>query len=466
MRIATPRTAADGDARHDKHLAPTGLNDRPGGAAQPRSASAGIPIGATRILPSVLAAPRRVRSPVFGRWKVTVRSARTAGVRRLPAREIDSRRGVDGDGPERPTHVRERRPRQPSGSARAGRPGHPCRAAHQRGQLPLDAEAEHRHVPGDRQVDLDGYPRRARYRSQLRAAVAPFGRASAATIGEMTDAPARARRRAATKPSPPLLPGPHRMTIGPLTHRPRSAASTRTRGCDRCSRMLHEPLFGVRRGPGHDGPPRSSSRQRWPGARGPGGPMPAQGAQVHVRRSADRRRAVAERRRESKAGRSRASPPKRSRRPRSPRCGAPAIVLTLRPGMELRDQASGRRPLRLGVGGPARAGPCPPTGRARRLDRGRPVLADRDVEGDPVGAGRLPQAIHDPATQPAGGRCRNGAAASRVPRVGAAPACGTPGTGQARAGRAAQSGPRGWQTIAPISISAWVHAAARSRGSA
>ena len=59
------------------------------------------------------------------------------------------------------------------------------------------------------------------------------GRASAAgppwrRAPTTTSRPARARRRAATKPSPPLLPGPHRMTIGPVPQRPVSSASALT----------------------------------------------------------------------------------------------------------------------------------------------------------------------------------------------------------------------------------------------
>ena len=73
-------------------------------------------------------------------------------------------------------------------------------------------------------------PASAAMRSQLRAAAAVRGRMSAATTATTTcpPAPFRASRRAATKPSPPLLPGPHRMTIGPDPQRSVSAASART----------------------------------------------------------------------------------------------------------------------------------------------------------------------------------------------------------------------------------------------
>ena len=71
------RTEDDRDDRRrdEEDLAPAGLA---ADAPQPRSAPAGMPIGATRTLPA-WAAPRRVTRPVFGRWKVTVRSAWTAG---------------------------------------------------------------------------------------------------------------------------------------------------------------------------------------------------------------------------------------------------------------------------------------------------------------------------------------------------------------------------------------------------
>ena len=84
----------DHDQRDDRDLAPARL--AAGRAStQPRSASGGMPIGATRTLPAC-ATPRRVASPVLGRWKVTVRSARTAGLGRLAAREVDRGRRVDG----------------------------------------------------------------------------------------------------------------------------------------------------------------------------------------------------------------------------------------------------------------------------------------------------------------------------------------------------------------------------------
>ena len=80
-------------------------------------------------------------------------------------------------------------------------------------------------------------------RSQLRAEVAPVGRASAAMTATTTWAPASASRRAATNPSPPLLPGPHRMTMGPVPHRPVSDGERPDRGRDRRPGVLHEPLL-------------------------------------------------------------------------------------------------------------------------------------------------------------------------------------------------------------------------------
>ena len=67
-----------------------------GSPAQPRSASCGMPIGATSTLPAS-ALPLRVARPVFGRWKVIVRSARTAGIGRVAARQVDGGRRVDGE---------------------------------------------------------------------------------------------------------------------------------------------------------------------------------------------------------------------------------------------------------------------------------------------------------------------------------------------------------------------------------
>ena len=53
-----------------------------------------MPIGATSTRPAS-ASPIRVRSPVFGRWKVTVRSARTTGIGRVARGQVDRRRRVD-----------------------------------------------------------------------------------------------------------------------------------------------------------------------------------------------------------------------------------------------------------------------------------------------------------------------------------------------------------------------------------
>ena len=121
------------------------------GAAQPRSASVGMPIGATRTLPA-WAAPRRVSRPVLGRWKVTVRSAEHGRVGRLAARQVDRRRGVDGDDRDAgragaPDDLDGRADRLAQGAADAG--------AEQRvddDRRLVDAEAEHRDVTGDRRA--------------------------------------------------------------------------------------------------------------------------------------------------------------------------------------------------------------------------------------------------------------------------------------------------------------------------
>ena len=69
VTTASPSTTATTTSATISDLAPARL--APGrGSAQPRSASGGMPIGATRTLPAC-ATPRRVASPVFGRWNVT-----------------------------------------------------------------------------------------------------------------------------------------------------------------------------------------------------------------------------------------------------------------------------------------------------------------------------------------------------------------------------------------------------------
>ena len=186
----------DGDRGHEDDLAPARLA-ADAAAAQPRSASAGIPIGATRTLPAC-AAPRLVSSPVFGRWKVTVRSASTAGSDGSPLEQVDRGRGVDRDdrdagraGPPDDLDRRADRLAQGAADARAQQ-----RVDDDRGLV--DAQAEHRHVPGDRSVDLDD-PGVARDPVPVpgRRRAGRVGR-PAATTATTTEAPARARRRAAT----------------------------------------------------------------------------------------------------------------------------------------------------------------------------------------------------------------------------------------------------------------------------
>ncbi len=88
--------------------------------------------------------------------------------------------------------------------------------------------------------------RSAPRRSQLRSASGVAGRVSLATSTTATRAPCRASLRAATKPSPPLLPGPQRTRIGPWFQRPaataraRPAAATAVPACS-ISRMPGTP---------------------------------------------------------------------------------------------------------------------------------------------------------------------------------------------------------------------------------
>ena len=94
-----PRTTATDDRRRRPRtsrqpgwLAP----HAPRVGLQPRSASAGMPIGATRTLPA-WAAPRLVSSPVFGPVEGDGQVGQDGRVRRLAAREVDGGRRVDRD---------------------------------------------------------------------------------------------------------------------------------------------------------------------------------------------------------------------------------------------------------------------------------------------------------------------------------------------------------------------------------
>ena len=81
-------------------------------------------------------------------------------------------------------------------------------------------------------------------RSQLRRRRrARPGVLAAVTTPTITDAPASASRRAATYPSPPLLPGPHRITIGPVPHRPEVDGKRPDRCRDRGPGVLHQAFL-------------------------------------------------------------------------------------------------------------------------------------------------------------------------------------------------------------------------------
>ena len=253
--------------------------------------------------------------PVLGRWNVTVRSAWTDGIGRFAAREVHRRRGVDGHDRDARGPRRRDDARPPSGSARAGRRGRRSRAAHRRRPPPssmsLPNIATSRATGsvdlGDAGVARDPIP-------VPRGRGAPLGRCRSRRRATITCAPASARRRAATKPSPPLLPGPHRITIGPVPHR--SEVRRRAPGPPPRPRSRRAPSGGPAgsRAPAPVGRRRSSPRPRSAGRAALRGPAAAQAAQVHLEDA----RVVGRQRREPRRVEGRRTvagiAPKRSRR--------------------------------------------------------------------------------------------------------------------------------------------------------
>src|SRR5436190_7696502 len=173
---------------------------------QARSASAGMPIGATRTRPAN-AAPRRVRRPVFGRWNVTVRSARTTGsegspdVKSTAVGVSTATTGTPALRARLTTSTAER-----MGSRKTPRTPVPRRASTRTEAFstPLATTARSRADSACIRVTSASDASR----SQLREASGAPGRASVETRTATTRAPARARRLAITNPSPPLFPGP------------------------------------------------------------------------------------------------------------------------------------------------------------------------------------------------------------------------------------------------------------------
>ena len=265
----------------------------------------------------------------------------------------------------------------------------------------------------------------------------------------MTAAPASARRRAATNPSPPLLPGPHRMTIGPVPQRSGSDGERLDRGGDRRPGVLHQPLLGHAEGlrPAVRAGHRLGRDRRQRRRLGPRPRRPRRSSSKMVGSSAgsaaDAGSAL------DGCGGHRAA--KRSRR-RSARVGS---------------RASEDDACRSGVGAQldeaVAAMRRPPSRIARAV-----VDADRPVDDDPVAVGGCAEAIEDPAAQPAVGRGGTGPPSRGCARGRARrPSCLATRSGTtACAGQPAAVGRRRRQTVAPRSISACVHVPGPSGGTA
>ena len=406
------------------------------------------------------AAPRR--SPVLGRWKVTVRSARTAGSDGSPL-ERSTAVGVSTATTGMPA-ARARSMTSTAdriGSRRAPRTPVPSSASTTTAAL-LDALAEHRDVAGDRQ--------RGPWRSRCRARCGPSsgrrprpaGRASVATTATMTvragegqaagrhEAVAAVVARAAQDDDRARSPSDRcrRRAPGPRPRPPsRRAPSAAPRG---------------RRGPGRGGRRRSSPRRR---------------SAACAARSAQRPRSP--RRSSSKSvgvvGGQRARPASGARAAIAGRQGGRGHG---RPSVADRGpagQASGRRARSVARRAAASSSRTP--SRGHRVGRGADARRGRAspiarVERDPLAVRRRAQAIEDPAAEPAGRRREAAAARSRgrrrraasraVTRRRVAPRSGTTArragvaARRAAAGRASPRGPS----------AAWVQSPGRSGGTA
>ena len=298
VRIAAPSTTATAAAATSR------TSRQPGWRPTRRRVSHGRPPAGSRSARRgscpACAAPRRVSRPVFGRWNVTVRSARTAGSDGSP---LDRSTAVGVSTATTGTPAARARPMTSTadriGSRRAPRTPVPSSASTTTAafSMPWPKIATSR-ATGE--MDLDDARCRARSGPSCGPPSAPRGRASAATTATMTDAPARASRRAATNPSPPLLPGPHRIDDRAAPP-PIEVDGERPDGRrDRGPGVLHQPhlrvaeRLGAAVGAGH-----RLGRDRRAGRPGP--PSGGAARAGPSRRSPGRRRAAAAPRRGSRA---------------------------------------------------------------------------------------------------------------------------------------------------------------------
>ena len=244
-RHAPPTSSTSREPGRARSPRPDVSHDRP-----PRGSRSGRRAPARR-------APRPicVRSPVLGRWKVTVRSARTTGSDGSP--EVRSTAvGVSTASTGTPAARAGGRARRRSGSGRGAGRGRRCPAGRRRRppafSIPWPRIATSR-ATGAWTLVIRRSPTS---RSQL-------GPRQASPGGPRRDerdddaGPAPRRRRAATNPSPPLLPGPQRIRIGPRSSRPLRSA----RACAAAATAVPACSMSAARGrraPGPGGRRRSS----------------------------------------------------------------------------------------------------------------------------------------------------------------------------------------------------------------
>ena len=193
----------------------------PSGGTIPSSASSGMPIGATKYRPASRRAAGSSAKPALARWKVTVRSAATTGSDWVPSVRSTSV-GVST------ASTRHGRPAARAWVTMAFSRSTALEIGSRKGPAaPLPSSASIRRLAGERRARSwrsssgVGATKRARdpaeaiacSTAQLCAAAVPLIRAGSPTRTAVTCRPAAASRRAATKPSPPLLPGPHSTTV-------------------------------------------------------------------------------------------------------------------------------------------------------------------------------------------------------------------------------------------------------------
>ncbi len=248
---ASRRRSRASSASAVRAVPPAASSPRPG--PQPRSASCGMPIGATSTLPAS-AAPRLVSSPVFGRWKVTVRSARTTGVARVAGGQVDRRSACRPrrSAPSPCARPGSARPR--TGSGRAARPGRRSRAAHRRRSTPRSMSfAEHPELAARSTRTIRATRGSRSSRSQFRTASARRWLAAARDEHDRDtphrrsrgSAPRRTRRRRCCRDRRGSGSGPcfHRSVASAMAL---TAAATATPACS-MSRCPGTPSFCARR---------------------------------------------------------------------------------------------------------------------------------------------------------------------------------------------------------------------------